>query len=370
MLPPTEAERRAIAKYLLCNDPASISKYSRYFKFYTSITCPSSSEATSIQVDNPAFNTHADILGCIEKLRMDPKMTRERFISAALPQEIVSLRDKDDATRTVVRVVFMLDCSKKDKYSEGFEISGYTPARWEPAESFSSYVQRAVPKSFRPYDKVSEFKAYKKDLKAWKLKKRHNLRFRPTDNIMEHLLYDPESRTVKVFHHTSYLKAHLARSADQPIDLDTHSSLTLGTLPPQLLWETLDSFHYILFPISLDESGKSQKLLSRLISKHDFDADSRWDEDHIRPLPSQFAYHYWGDRLAQLHAVVKNPPPANGVMSWFERHTSERNALTVAIIGLFLSALFGLLSVIVGGAQLWVAVVALNNSKETVSDPV
>ncbi|CZT44161.1 uncharacterized protein RSE6_04295 [Rhynchosporium secalis] len=212
----------------------------------------------------------------------------------------------------------MLDCSMKDKYSEGFEISGYTHARWEPDEPFDSYMQRAVPKTFKPYNRASEFEVFKKELKAWKLKKRHNLRFRPTDNIMEHLLYDPQSRTVKVFHHTSYLKAHLARSAQQPIDMDAHSSLKLGTLPPQLLLETLDSFHYILFPIYLDRSGKSQKLLNKLISKYDFDPNSKWDEGHIRPLPEDFAYHYWGDRQAQLHAIVKNPPPANGVMSWFE----------------------------------------------------
>ncbi|XMA13370.1 hypothetical protein WAI453_006161 [Rhynchosporium graminicola] len=168
---------------------------------------------------------------------------------------------------------------------------------------------RAVPKTFKPYNRASEFDVFKKELKAWKLKKRHNLRFRPTDNIMEHLLYDPQSRTVKVFHHTSYLKAHLARSAQQPIDMDAHSSLKLGTLPPQLLLETLDSFHYILFPISLDRSGKSQKLLNKLISEYDFDPNSKWDEGHIRPLPEDFAYHYWGDRLAQLHAIVKNPPP-------------------------------------------------------------
>lgn len=122
--------------------------------------------------------------------------------------------------------------------------------------------------------------------------------------------------------------------------------------------ETLDSFQFILFPISLDGSGKSHRLLRRLISNYDFDLNSQWDEGHVRPLPDQFSYEYWGTRLEKLHAIVKNPPPANWLVSWFERHTSERNALTVAIAGLLLSALFGFLSFIVGLAQLWVAVVA------------
>jgi hypothetical protein len=120
----------------------------------------------------------------------------------------------------------------------------------------------------------------------------------------------------------------------------------------------LHSFHSILFPISVDRSGKSQRLLKRLISKYDFDPNSKWDE-RPRSLPDQFAYQYWDGRLAKLHNIVKNPPPANSVVSWLERHTSERNALTVAIVGLFLSALFGLLGFLVGLAQLYVAVIAL-----------
>jgi hypothetical protein len=224
MYPPTEAERQVIAKELL--DVTHVATLSRYFKFYTSVTCPSTSEAISIQVDNPAFKTHADILACVNKLRLNPKLTRERFMSASLPDEGVSPRDKEDATRTVVRVGFMLDCSLKDSYSEGFEVGGYVPAKWELAEPFDSFVQRAVLRSSNNIPSPG-FKEYKKDLKAWKLKKRHRLKFRPTDNIMEHLIYDPGARIVKIFHHTSYLKAQLARSIDEPIDLDAHSSLKL-----------------------------------------------------------------------------------------------------------------------------------------------
>jgi hypothetical protein len=232
MHPPTEEEVEAIAKDLLCNHSGRLATFSRYFKFYTSITCPSSF-ATSIQIDNPAFSTHRDILDCVEKLRRNPKLTREQLVSTSLPNRYFSTRDKDDATRTIVRVAFMLDCSLKDKFSENFEVGGYIPAKWESNEPFETFVQRAVLKS-SDEDKTFDFKVYKNGLKAWKLKKRHKLQIRPTDNLMEHLLYDPVTRVVKVFHHTSYLKAHLIRSANQPVDLDTHSSLTLygGNLHP------------------------------------------------------------------------------------------------------------------------------------------
>ena len=75
----------------------------------------------------------------------------------------------------------------------------------------------------------------------------------------------------------------------------------------------------------------------------------------IRPLPGNFKFVYWTKRLRALQTVVDKPPPSNKIISWFERHTSERNALTVAILGLFLTALFGLLSFLVGVAQLVVS---------------
>jgi hypothetical protein len=114
-----------------------------------------------------------------------------------------------------------------------------------------------------------------------------------------------------------------------------------GTLPPQLLLEVLDSIQYLLFP----NDGRSFKSLEKFTEKYGFDPKATYFESHIRTLPDEFEYKYLGDRLATLLRVVDHPPPANSIVAWFERHTSERNALTVAILGLFLTALLGFLSV-------------------------
>jgi hypothetical protein len=113
-----------------------------------------------------------------------------------------------------------------------------------------------------------------------------------------------------------------------------------GTLPPQLLLETLDSIQNLLYP----NDEKSIKSLDKFIEKYGYDADTKIFEKHIRELPEEFEYKYWGSRLVALLDIVNNPPPANRVVAWFERHTSERNALTVAILGLFLTALISFLS--------------------------
>jgi len=119
-------------------------------------------------------------------------------------------------------------------------------------------------------------------------------------------------------------------------------------LPPQLLLEVLDSIQYLLFP----NDKRSYKSLEKFISKYDFDPQAEYFQKHIRALPEDFEYKYLGNRLATLLKVVDNPPAANGIVAWVERHTSERSALTVAIVGLFLTALIGFLSLIVAAIAL------------------
>lgn len=118
-----------------------------------------------------------------------------------------------------------------------------------------------------------------------------------------------------------------------------------GTLPPQLLLETLLSLYHVLFPVSVD--NKSARLVRSLERKSKFDPDMKIDNGTIRALPDDFEYIYWGQRLEILRDITANPPPTNRFVSWVERHKSERNALAVAIIGLTLTALFGFLSFVV-----------------------
>jgi hypothetical protein len=131
------------------------------------------------------------------------------------------------------------------------------------------------------------------------------------------------------------------------------------------LLETLFTISCILLPAATDP--KSDALAKRFIEKHDWDATiTDWDDYNPRP-PKDFEYECWNHRLATLLAIGDNPPPSNKMVAWFERHTSERNALTVAILGVFLAALFGLLTFLIGIAQLVVAYLAWKHPVEVCS---
>ena len=93
----------------------------------------------------------------------------------------------------------------------------------------------------------------------------------------------------------------------------------------------------------------------------DSEARSRFSSDFlsyeglIRSVPNDFQLVYWTRRVKTLEELVANPPPGNKFLSWVERRSSERTALTVAIVGLFFAAFFGLLGVVVGVIQLLVS---------------
>ena len=146
-------------------------------------------------------------------------------------------------------------------------------------------------------------------------------------------------------------------------------------MPPQLLTETLYTIYKILFPIGTNqEAFRFAEQLMRADGSAggapdcEFDHNLLIDDGLAREVPADSKCVYWSRRLEALHAVVKARPPKNKIVSWFERHTSERNALTVAVIGLFLSALFGFLGLLVGIAQLVISVLAWKYPAQSAAD--
>lgn len=109
--------------------------------------------------------------------------------------------------------------------------------------------------------------------------------------------------------------------------------------------ETLYTIYFILLPLS--RNIKSYSLATKLVNRRARPGRERFDpnllvyDGLIHPTVDirNFELVYWAKRVRALQAIINNPPPAYKVISWIERHTSERNALTVALIGVFLAEL-------------------------------
>ncbi|KAK1755481.1 hypothetical protein QBC47DRAFT_380507 [Echria macrotheca] len=355
---PNGDERKAIVEALCHVSPSTPSYYSfdGFLTFYNA-TCSSKTNDGVLAIDAPALQSHQHLLDLATVLRNRPALKRAEFEMLAFPH--ASQPDRERATRIAARVSFLIDCSSKDDYAEGYRLSDGFPVKWKPSQPFLDFLRSTFVASKKPNRAWSaHIMGRGKALKGWKLKKRYGLRFVPTNDLVQHLMYDPHSRSLKIFHQTTWLKTHLQHSANLSLDEDFENSVKHGTLPPRLLLETLLSIYHILFPVSTDT--KSAKFAASLVQKSGFDPQFIIDDGVIREIPEHFDYIFWGHRLKQLDTIISKPPPANKVISWMERHTSERNALTIAIVGVFLAALFGFLGFAVGAAQLVVAIKALD----------
>ena len=116
----------------------------------------------------------------------------------------------------------------------------------------------------------------------------------------------------------------------------------------------MHSLQGILFP-SVDPS--SAAILDELIAKRGFDPHCALYEGYklfLEP-PEDFEYVFWGERLAHLHHMLTSRPPRNMLERWFQRQSSEGNALFVALLALLISILVGIVSIILACVQVLIA---------------
>jgi hypothetical protein len=215
----TTAEKRSLVKDRFgSNAEEKLHSFSAYFRVYDSLTNP---RHVTIQIYPPVINSHDDIRNLAIELRANPQSTRKEFrdrvFSSSLTEPLIT-NDQDNAINFVIQVMLMIDCADKDRHWECYEVGGFRPVCWEDSKSFADFVGGVFPIEVHDHEKVRMALREKNALKCWKLRKRANIKFLPTNNLAEHLLYDPADNAIRIFHQTAFIKAHLRLSASMPID--------------------------------------------------------------------------------------------------------------------------------------------------------
>jgi hypothetical protein len=210
----SRSERISIAKALFDENGDNLNSFSTFFSFYDSITRPRAHHAAIVQVHDPVLGSHEDILGILSDLKANHQSTYIEFKQRLRKRWQKSLDNEiDHAINIAVHLMVMIDCTIVDSHSEEYEIDGYRPAKWQQNERFSDFVSSAFPLDDEA-DRLQILEAQRNCnmLKAWKLRKRAHVTFKPTDDLREHLLYDSRENSVRLFRHTAFLKARLRRS--------------------------------------------------------------------------------------------------------------------------------------------------------------
>lgn len=117
--------------------------------------------------------------------------------------------------------------------------------------------------------------------------------------------------------------------------------------------EVLDSLQNVLFPF---DSG-SEQILRDLVSKQALDPDClRYDAAVYRGNgEGELSYSYFGNRLVDLFEELEDPSPRGILETWFQRKSGARHVMKATLIGVIIAIVLGILGLVVGIFQAWVA---------------
>jgi len=207
--------RNKIATDLLGKD----GEFPAYFKLYGELFDLGTGDHI-IQIERTAPHnrqpiSHGTVLAAAKVLRENTSLTLDAMkvtLEVGLLQKGYSSHELDFVLKMAVRAMYMIDSNVKESHGPEYTIGVYRHASWLPNESFVDFITKCFPHvAAEKRSQVATVLENKKSLKAWKLRDRLGIVFKRTDNLVDHLLFDPVNRILYLFHHAAYLKAHLDR---------------------------------------------------------------------------------------------------------------------------------------------------------------
>jgi len=220
----TTSEERAQICLELLGKPGS---FDAYFDFFDDLATTRSEVANATRSRNRAVPTPsatcAEVLSAAEHLKKNCEKPLSSLRSIIGTSDAPGQTDEDvrQVIALAVQGMLMVNPFAKDWHASGFALGGYKPPYWLQSDSLVDFVGKLFPRAIEAYRESASLALEEKTiLRAWKLVKRLGIRFRGTQNISEHLLYDQKHNILYIFHHASYLKAHLEIYRHDPTPLD------------------------------------------------------------------------------------------------------------------------------------------------------
>jgi hypothetical protein len=237
MLLPNEIERRQLLEAAFGDDLSHRrpeTAFNAYLAHYNALVVPyskSSSADAVINIGTPALRSHSDVIECVKHLQNSAQLTFAEFVARSTVLRSIDMHtERERVADMTINVLLLMDCGLEDYHSDEFKQSNLGNLRWKGGIRLHEFIEQTfvahgIGSLKSPRFHNSEAVRHKKSLKAWKLIKRYDIEIQPTNNILEHLLYSPSTRSVKVFHHVAFLRAQLERTKDLPWELGFKESL-------------------------------------------------------------------------------------------------------------------------------------------------
>ena len=225
MLRTTTEDKEKIARSLF----GKTGTFKAFFNLYDELAV----EGTYIiQLDEPNQPNpleHQNIVKVVNFLKDNPGIKLDEVKYRLKTEDDLKTTSDPDIKRAIklaVQCMMMVDSEAKDGHSPGYTLGGQQPTLWLGGETFLEFAKSVFPRAGSVSSEVKTAIEEHATMRAWNMQKRLGRRFKKTDSLAEHLLFDDDY--IYLFHHTSFLKAQLERFQDEesPLNCDMADCLS------------------------------------------------------------------------------------------------------------------------------------------------
>jgi hypothetical protein len=218
----------------LCRVPTlTTSQFVAFRRFYDTV-CPEAPHLVNshggilISIDNIGLPTNESVIRAVGKLRTGYKNTVVTFSANTFPSNV----NQERAVRQTVKLAYLIDSASQDDYPNGFRFENEPifPVKWRPEQTFYDFFKTAFPAAAGTQE-VWTASSKQTSLKAWKLRRRLGLDIVRTDDLAEHLVYNPQAKTLAVFHQVEWLRAQISHVKDRRLGEAVEVSLATCVFP-------------------------------------------------------------------------------------------------------------------------------------------
>lgn len=190
---------------------------SHYLQFYFDTT--GWSTPTDLSEQRYALGSHHDLLAIIRLINDKPnhprrKLMVDHFSAYGYPQP--ALADQKRAFDLAITLIAMISCSECNPYCRRLDPM-LAPVDWDEGDSAYEFVKSKISMATE-CSQPSSMPQTMPRLSVSKIQKA-GIELHGTENLRRHLLYDPEAKTLQIFHFASFLEEQLRQ-----MSLDTTTS--------------------------------------------------------------------------------------------------------------------------------------------------
>jgi hypothetical protein len=209
---------------------SKLQTHDRFLKYYRVLA----STYEPVASNTPAtLQSHDDIIRIIETIKENPYENKDTIARKAFSAPS-HLEDEDCALNIALSAMTMIQCSSPNMSLILLE-EGYNRIRWRRDVSASSYITMVLPTKVNLSDRYSRSPLFQDIsapvITATELKRVVGMSFLGTNDITNHLRYDPVHNTLSIFYYTSVLKEQLRLTKDLDRDVDPGEYLRWYVIP-------------------------------------------------------------------------------------------------------------------------------------------